>query len=164
MNDFDELVRVHWREVHAMLTVITRNAATAEDLAQEVFLLAHRKQVTSGPGFRAWLRQTARYLALNELRRQRPVPVAPADLPELSDAHDTPTFDDELAALRLCVAGLEAGDRELVAARYEEGESLEEFAVRVGQSVGYVKQRLFRLRKRLAECVRRRLGGRDAQR
>ena len=55
-----------------------------------------------------------------------------------------------------------AGDRQLLAARYERGELLAAVAGRCQQSVGYLKQRLFRLRRRLAKCVRHQLAGSEA--
>jgi RNA polymerase sigma-70 factor (ECF subfamily) len=158
----EELVRTHWRELVSMLTVITRNPATAEDLAQEVFLVAHRKELRPGPGVRAWLRRTARFLALNELRRKRPLAVDPASLSQWAgDAADedaaSPGFEDRLAALRHCLAELAPADRELLAERYRRQTPLAQVSDRLGQSVGYLKQRLFRLRRRLARCIALRL-------
>jgi RNA polymerase sigma-70 factor (ECF subfamily) len=164
----EALVRAHSREVYGLLFAITRNAATAEELTQEVFLLAFRKGLCCGTGMRAWLREVARNLAMNELRRKRPERA-------LADVHNSEAgargvdalaakgnpgetaFDEDLAALRKCLAELGEADRNLLAARYERGEPLEKLAAELTQSVGYLKQRLFRLRKRLGECVQRRL-------
>ncbi|MCY3024304.1 MAG: sigma-70 family RNA polymerase sigma factor [Planctomycetota bacterium] len=162
----ETLVRAHSGEVYGVLLAITRNAATAEELTQDVFLLAFRKGLSSGPGMRAWLREVARRLAMNELRRKRPELAACADAlpaPSAGGPADA-SFDEELAALRQCLAELPGPDRTLLAARYERGEPLEKVAADVAQSVGYLKQRLFRLRRRLAECVQRRMGGKEATR
>ena len=135
--------------------------ALAEELTQEVFLVALKKQMRPGPGMRLWLRVVARKLALNELRRKRPEPM---DFQTLEFAGTTQeaaarvSFDEELAALRKCLAELPETDRTLLASRYERQECLEVVAGKLVQSVGYLKQRLFRLRKRLAGCVRHRLG------
>ena len=159
-----ELVRAHWREVYAMLVTLVRHAATAEDLAQEVFLVAYRKQMRPGPGVRLWLREVARRLTMNELRRKRPARMTPDELQDVLeslpsvDSADTPlAFDEELVALRLCLAELPESDRALLAARYEHDEPLDNVATRTGQSVGYLKQRLYRLRHQLAKCIRRRV-------
>jgi DNA-directed RNA polymerase specialized sigma24 family protein len=48
-------------------------------------------------------------------------------------------------------------DRKVLAARYEREEPLESIARQEKQTMGYIKQRLFRLRRRLARCVRSRL-------
>jgi RNA polymerase sigma-70 factor (ECF subfamily) len=161
-DDLTKLVRAHWREVYALLVAITRHPAMAEDLAQEVFLVAHRKQIRVGNGARLWLREVARRLAMNELRRKRPAPTAPEELERLIDsdaAHADEAVSDEfgerLAALRACLEDIPVPDRAILAARYENGIPLARIATDNQQSVGYIKQRLFRLRRRLAECVQR---------
>ncbi len=166
-DDVDAMVRAHWREVFGQLAAITGNAATAEDLAQEVFLLAFRKGLRPGVGARTWFRKTARFIALNERRRRRPLPMEPADIERLCDAAVAPggaaepDFAAELAALRQCLADLKEADRRLLAARYERRDPLERIAGAEGQTVGYLKQRLFRLRLRLRACVKKRLGAGD---
>ena len=163
-GDLDEMVRAHWRELYSMLVTLTRNAATAEDLTQEVFMVAYRKGMLPGPGLRLWLREVARRLTMNELRRKRPEPLGPDELERVLDASAAierglvaPDFEEQLAALRACLAGLPEGDRALLAARYEHDHPLAKVAVQTQQTVGYLKQRLFRLRRRLAACIRQRL-------
>ena len=163
-DDLTQMVRAHWREVYALLVAITRQPAMAEDLAQEVFLVAHRKQMRAGNGIRFWLREVARRLAMNELRRKRPQATAPEEMTRLADTQAEPAhgaandeFHEQLAALRQCLEEVPAPDREVLAARYEHSTPLSRIASDAGQSVGYITQRLFRLRRRLAECIRRRL-------
>jgi RNA polymerase sigma-70 factor (ECF subfamily) len=80
-----------------------------------------------------------------------------ADRTAEEPAGPTPAFEDELAALKRCLAELKENDRSLLAEKYGNGAALEELARTERQSVGYLKQRLFRLRRRLGECVRRRV-------
>ncbi len=167
-HELESLVSAHGKEVYGLLLAITGNRATAEELAQEVFLVALRKGMRAGRGMRLWLREVARRLALNELRRKRPAALgAEAELAALATAPAETgaapaDFNEELAALRRCLAELGGDDRDLLARRYEAVEPLASIAVRCGQSAGYIKQRLFRLRKRLAGCIRRRLTGSGA--
>ena len=113
---------------------------------------------------RPWLREVARKLAMNEMRRKRPVALSPHDIEgvvrENGDAGGVAgaAFGEEVAALRACLNGLPAADRAVLAARYEKNRPLAAIAAEVEQTVGYIKQRFFRLRKRLAECIKRRLG------
>ena len=79
-ENIDALVNAHYREVHGLLCAITRNHATADELAQEVFIVAMKRGVAPGDGMRLWLRETARRLAMNELRRKRPKSLEPDDL------------------------------------------------------------------------------------
>ena len=162
------LVREHWQEVHSLLTAITRNTTIAEDLSQEVFLLAWRKNIQPGPGMRTWLRKVAKYLALNAMRKRRPLALDPAEVDRMvgpeAPADEAP-FSDRLTALRSCLGELPEADSALLGAKYEHDESLATIAKTADQSVGYLKQRLFRLRRRLAECIKQRMiavGNNDA--
>jgi len=107
---------------------------------------------------RLWLREVARRMAMNELRRKRPEAMNLSEA-QLATGGEPPRagFEEELAALRRCLAELVEADRALLAARYERQAPLEIVAGELAQSIGYLKQRLYRLRKRLAECVRRRM-------
>ena len=163
----EKLIVAHEREVYGLLVSSTRNRMLAEDLTQEVFLLAHRKGVTPGPGMRTWLREVARRLSFNELRRRRPAMLGPEQLAAAADgvavsaakeAEDA-TFEDELAALRKCLEPLSHQDRALLEGRYGTQRALKDLASALGSSEGYMKKRLFILRGRLARCIRRRIDG-----
>ncbi len=163
-HELEQLVHAHSREVYGLLLAITRNSSTAEELTQEVFIVAMKQKKTGGEAIRPWLRGVARFLALNELRRKRPHSAGDESAlnllcqQPLSSKEDRSDFDEEVSALQTCLKTLKDDDRLLLARRYEKSIPLESIAQKCGQSSGYIKQRLFRLRKRLAECIRRRLG------
>jgi RNA polymerase sigma-70 factor (ECF subfamily) len=140
--------------------VITRNHAVAEDLTQEVFIVALRKGMEPGPATRLWLREVARRLAMNELRRKRHEALPEFDLAQPDPTAGVPTFETEVVALRQCLEQLPANDRHILNQRYEGNVPLAELSSEVGQSVGYLKQRFFRLRRALAQCIKRRLAQR----
>ena len=99
---------------------------------------------------------------MNDLRRKRPVPMTAEDIdraaaPAPLGVEAEPRFEDEAAALRRCLAELEDADRQVLAARYERSRPLANIAGETGQTVGYLKQRLMRLRRRLAVCIRKRM-------
>ncbi len=164
-TSIEDLSARHWRELRGMLLAITRNATLAEDLTQEVFVVALRKGMEPGPDTRLWLREVAWRLAIAELRRKRPKAVADfeqfiesIDPPETNPAPaESAEFNEEVSALRACIKGLPEGLREIVALKYEKEHALAKLATHTGKTVGYLKQVLFRLRKRLADCIRRRL-------
>ncbi len=166
-DNLEALVAAHGKEVYGLLLAITRNPSTAEELTQEVFVVALKKGVKPGKGMRLWLREVARRLAMNELRRKRPAVLGSevdlTALPGAAAAAPSESFEEELAALRRCLGELGDGDRGVIADRYEKSEPLASIAARCGQTEGYMKQRLFRLRKRLADCVQKRLGGEVAR-
>lgn len=162
-EQIEALVSAHYREVHGLLWALTRNQATADELAQEVFIVAMRRVAVPGDGMRLWLRETARRLAMNELRRKRPKPLEPEDLNALpamsvqSEGSESESFDDELSALRACMTELPEADRTLLTERYHSGASIADMAKRSGLSPEYVKLKLFRLRKMLGERIKRKV-------
>ncbi|HLX61666.1 MAG TPA: sigma-70 family RNA polymerase sigma factor [Planctomycetota bacterium] len=162
-GNLEALIGEHYREVHGLLWALTRNQATADELAQEVFIVALKKGMAPGDGMRLWLRETARRLAMNELRRKRPKALDTEDLAVLpgmavsDEAGKTESFDDELSALRACLSELPEPDRKLLSERYNGGASIAELAQKTGMSVEYVKLKLFRLRKTLGERIRRKV-------
>ncbi len=170
-GNIEALVGAHYREVHGLLWALTRNQATADELTQDVFIVAMKKDSVSGvsgmgmvpgDGMRLWLRETARRLAFNEMRRKRPAPLEPQDLNALpgmsvhAGAQDSEDFDDEVAALRQCMSELPEADRKLLSERYS-GASIADLAKSSGLSVDYVKLKLFRLRKALGERIRKKV-------
>jgi RNA polymerase sigma-70 factor (ECF subfamily) len=161
-SGIEELSACHWRELNGMLLAITRNATLADDLTQEVFVVALRKGMRPGPETRLWLREVARRLAIAELRRRRPKTVENFEQfiesiePSKTDVPET-EFSEEVGALRACIQELPEKQREIIVLKYEKGATLADLSDRTGKTVGYLKQVLFRLRKRLADCVRRRL-------
>lgn len=162
------LIGVHYQEIRGLLWAITHNEATADELAQETFIVALKRgaiQNMTGDGMRLWLRETARRLALNEMRRKRPLALEPEMLGAVStDDSDGPagegegsTYSDELSALRECMADLPEADRTLLAERYEHGTPVAEIAKKMKLSPDYVKLKLFRLRKALGERIKRKV-------
>jgi len=162
-ENIEALVNAHYREVHGLLCALTRNQATADELAQEVFIVAMKRGIIPGDGMRLWLRETARRLAMNELRRKRPKALDSEDLnalPGMSVQNETcesDEFEDELTALRTCMKDLPEADRQLLAERYDAGASIADIAKRLGMSPEYVKLKLFRLRKVLGDRIRRKV-------
>ncbi len=75
MEAFAVLVGRHTEHVYLTAYRITKDAARAEDVTQETFLLLAQRlpQLLPGP-LRGWLTRVATNLALNEVRRKTPVP------------------------------------------------------------------------------------------
>jgi len=74
LGDEDALRALHHRYAALVFTVAARfvDAATAEEVAQDVFVTLWKKHETFDPArgaFKSWLVQIARRRALNELRR-----------------------------------------------------------------------------------------------
>lgn len=65
--------------------------------------------------------------------------------------------DGALQALELCLQKLPVHQRELVARRYVQGESVNDIAVRQGRTANTISALLYRIRGILADCVDRTL-------
>ncbi|HWB05495.1 MAG TPA: sigma-70 family RNA polymerase sigma factor [Verrucomicrobiales bacterium] len=68
---------------------------------------------------------------------------------------------DEHAALTQCLNSLPEASAALIRARYFKHEGIDALAASTGQTAAAVYQNLCRLRRRLADCVRQRLRGKN---
>jgi RNA polymerase sigma-70 factor, ECF subfamily len=141
---------------------VLRNAADAEEVAQEALLRAYQKfdRLKDVTRFRAWLVRISFRLALDRWRsaKRREQRETEWAMPERRPA---PPSTEEIAAYRAFQARLEKALEELpekfrlvLLLAAIEGYSLEEVAGMIAVPVGTVKSRLFHARKALAEKLR----------
>jgi RNA polymerase sigma-70 factor (ECF subfamily) len=133
----------------------------AEDLVQETMLTAYRRrdEFRSGSELGVWLRGILLRHSLNERRRRRPLPCAEAIVEgAFSQEPAVATDSPRLRALRACIEALQPRQRALVTMRYEEGLTPDAMAQRTGAKQSTLRAQLVRVRRRLLECVSRRLG------
>ncbi|MCO8120850.1 sigma-70 family RNA polymerase sigma factor [Stieleria sp. TO1_6] len=139
------------------------NHCDAEDVFQRCSLLAWDKfdQYDRERPFFPWASGIAYYEVRNFVRlAARDRLQFDADLIETiatarSQQLQRETGRDE--ALQACLLGLRAKDRELIDAFYQQGYACDEIAKSIGRSIQTIFNRLSLLRRRLAECVDRRL-------
>ncbi len=168
----DQLVRVLMAERNKLLAYawsITGDFTTAEDVVQEVALLAMAKgrEVADEPRLRVWLRRSARFKALEALRQKKrtPPPLSEEVLEKL-EAHWEPYGPGETAEatiaelLRACYRELTANQRRLLALRYVKGLHSREIAVQLDMKVETVYRALTRAHRNLADCVQGQLAAR----
>ena len=158
------LVERYQRPIYSLLLRMVRDAALAEDLAQEVFVKAiralhtfdRRRQLSS------WLFKIAHNTAIDHLRRNEP-PTVPLESPDperpgpldliASSTQETPesraSRRDLAAAIVGAVEALRPEYREVVVLRFEQGLAYEEIAEVTGLPLGTVKTHIFRARKLL---------------
>lgn len=148
----------------AYIQVILPDAHAAEDVLQDALLLAMRTTFRDIDHARAWIRVTARNLALNEgRRRQRRAGALPADvLDDLEPLWDEqvqgPAMTERMAALRACCAQLPARARQLLQLRFERNLDGAGIGAAIGRPLNTVYVSLSRIYRRLAACIGRRLG------
>jgi RNA polymerase sigma-70 factor (ECF subfamily) len=123
----------------------------AEELAQEVFLVAWRRR-TDVPGYALpWLYGVARRLLANHWRAQRAAPLAvPFTEAAAADRHDGVT---QLLDVRSALSGLSEDDQEILRLVGWEQLSLAEAAHVLGCGTTAAKVRLHRARRRLRDAL-----------
>lgn len=168
LDAFGLLVEEHQGAIRAFVTARINDPFEAQDLAQEVFLVAYRKlnDIDAERPIRPWLCAIAANLVRNHRRKRRATPVGGsaeavldvlnAEVESLDPAwSNTPVFE----ALDLCLAKLEGGARDLVRLRYEEGLGIAEIRRSTGGKHSAITMKLHRLREQLRHCIENRLGG-----
>lgn len=156
--DFAELVRQHQGTVFSIALHYLRDRATAEEVAQEVFLGLHRNldRIESPSHAAAWLRKVAVQRSIDEGRRRSRRPqVALEDVAEPA-AVVKPGDPMLTELLRKLVATLPEAPRMAMVLRYQEDLEPAEIAAALAMPVATVKSHLQRslavLRRKLAGC------------
>ena len=173
-DEFEAVVIAHQAEIYRYLRYLGALPATAEDIAQDTFLvLLRRAEPLDGlnaASRAAWFRGIARNLFLQSCRKAKrgETTVDPA---HLEDAEATWQSEflrggdgfDYLEALRQCLKALPDRERRAVALRYHERASRKQMADLLNLSEDGIKSLLRRVRAALAECVSKRLAVEDAR-
>lgn len=160
---FRVLVESHQGVAFRAAYLVVRDAAQAEDIAQEAFVRAFQSlgRFREGEPFRPWVLRIVTNLALNEVRarnrrrglldrvvrlRQEPVP-QPERIAEEGE---------EQAMVWAALNELREEDRVVIYLRYFLELPEREIALAIGQAPGTVKSRLSRASGRLREVIERR--------
>jgi len=155
---FSELVRRHQSTVRACLRKLTAgNAALADDLAQETFLLAYRnlKSFRQESKFSTWLYRIAYNAFLADARKMKESALPDeADLDALASEGESEARPVARAAslkidLERAMATLSDAERAAIIQCYHNDLSHEEAAVVLGCPVGTVKTHVLRAKQKL---------------
>ncbi len=153
---FGELVGRFQGAVFAMALARVRNAAEAQELAQEVFVHAMRKlpQLRDPRCFAGWLRRITARMAINRLTRRGPVRGTEPELLEAVESDgvgplETMVRAEQRAELLAALRRLKPLDRAALEAFYLRGESLKQMSRAFDAPVGTIKRRLHVARARL---------------
>ena len=150
--DVAQLVAEHHRAVHAYAFRLSGSIPDAEDLTQQVFLVAQQKlgQLRKEGSARSWLFAILRNCFLKNRQRRRPVPAAslqlnintvPAEIPEEEDI--------DLERLQQAINQLPDGFRLVLVMFYFEERSYREIAEGLDLPIGTVMSRLARAKQHL---------------
>lgn len=149
---FEELVRRHQCSIRDLLRSLCRNAALAEDLAQETFFSCwkHIGSLRAPEAFSGWLRKLAVNSWRHQLRRG-------SVFGKLADAKETDLVSAPTPAehmdLNWALAALAPNVRLCVVLSYQEGMSHGEIAAITELPLGTVKSHIARGSARLRELL-----------
>ena len=166
---FDSVFRAHYAQLVRMAQSVVREAALAEEIAQEVMLelWRRRESLQVEQTFRAYLIRSTRNRALNHIRHQRIVAREAASA--AADPRTSPSAEEEVLgvelerAVRDAINGLPENCREVFQLSREQGLKYVEIAATLEISVKTVEKRmgqaLAELRERLAPWLSSGTGG-----
>ena len=170
---FERLVVRFQKKVFHLALSMSHNEATAQDLAQDVFLRVWKAlPVYDGrASLSTWIYTISRNVCLNELQRAARKNTVPLDAPELVRTVETLTALDSAEAsvgasqdIEAVLARLAVKYQQVLRLFYLEQKSYEETAALLGLPMGTVKTFLFRARKELARlATERECGGTSTQ-
>ncbi len=167
-HSFEILVTEYRDMVYTYCFGILEDAHLAEDIAQEVFLVAQRRIENFQPGasFGAWLRGIAR----NEIRETRRAAarrhvVVDSDLvagmeevyARLDEKSLGDSWTERLELVRKCIAALPGSMRQAMEDIYAAELDLAAAAARVGASTDTFQRNLSRAREKVRACVEAKL-------
>jgi RNA polymerase sigma-70 factor, ECF subfamily len=143
--DFSRLVRKHQSMVFSLAYHMLRNAAGAEEVAQEVFLRLYQDlpRIGTDQHLVHWLRRTTAHRCLDILRR--PVNRPHLDVAEVEISAEPRLVDPFVdRRLRRLVAELSPTARAVIVLRYQEDLEPREIATLLDLPLATVKSRLQR--------------------
>ena len=164
VDAFNRLVARHQDTVYGFTVSLTRQPAIADDVTQETFIAAFRSiGKMRGDNLRAWLLRIARnkaydYFRRQNRRREESVDEETAGFREKL-VSDSPSPADvamnaELRdAIEHCIGALSNEHREVIVLIDVQGSAYDDAAAICDISVGTVKSRLNRARRRVRDCL-----------
>lgn len=167
LDDYELVVRAFQGRLRGMVANSCPPGLDPDEIAHLAFVEAFRKIDGYQPHTRffAWLCTIARLILLSELRKVRREARSRENYLELvvgnameAELETGSELDEErVRALRGCLQALPDHLREAVQLRYDRDATIENISRRLGKSAGAVKVQLFDTRKKLRDCVTRKL-------
>ncbi len=156
LDAFEALFRQYQGDVYRWIVRVVRDPGAAEDLTVETFWRVHRAhaQFRADENFGGWLRRIATNVALDHLRRARPLVALLEDVPA-EEKTDSVVQQEVRAKILRAFAELPPRLRIVAQLGLIDDEPYKEIAESLGISLAAVKLRMFRgtrlLRKKLGQ-------------
>ncbi len=156
-EEFSYFLDTYGQQVFALIVRMVSSPEYAEELTQDTFLKAYRNlgSFAGGSRFSTWIYRIAYNTALSALRKKKEEVLVIDDKQweRVSETEIDEALDDDsesrVAQLRTALEKLPPEERAIIALFYEEEKSIDEIAHILNQSVGNVKVKLHRIRKKL---------------
>jgi RNA polymerase sigma-70 factor (ECF subfamily) len=150
--------------LRGFIASVMARPADRDDMLQEVALRLWQlfERYDAARPFTAWALGVAARRMKEESRKaqRRPLLMDAATIEHLATAFEqlaTEAATEEHLALEQCLHALPEASGSLIRARYFQHQSIDALSASTGQSTAAVYQTLCRLRRRLADCIRKRL-------
>ena len=156
---FADLVRRHLTWVYGLVRRRLRDSHLADDVAQAVFILLHRKspQFTTDRAMMSWLYKTACYAsdsaARGERRRQHRETKVAMEHPEAAQNSETPEWLELAPLLDELIGLLPRADREAILLRYYRDLSFPQVAEQIGSTPDAARKRVERAVEKLRQLA-----------
>jgi len=156
LGAFETLFRQHQAQVYGWIIRLVRDADAAEDLTLETFWRIYRvrERFDAERSFEAWARRIATNLAIDHLKRVRPMESLPADCARAEEV-DRDMQEHVRRQTERVFRQLPAGYQAVATLALVEEQSYEEISQALGISVGAVKSRVFRAVRLLRKQLKR---------
>lgn len=166
---FDRIVLAYQARLRGYVARFVPSGQDAYDVVQDVFLAAYRDLPNADPEkpLGPWLWSICRHRLGDFLRRHyhrrhamESLGLVDEALARLAAEPDEPEDlpDPRLAALKGCMERLKDRHRQILTLRYHHGLPLKTLAEKLEQTSAGLAMLLMRLRAKLDDCVRKRLG------
>jgi RNA polymerase sigma-70 factor (ECF subfamily) len=163
-SQFEMLVVEHHVQLRAFVRSLAVKPDWVDDVAQEAFLTAYRKwdSYDESQDFGKWIRGIAANIVRNEIRKDaRHQRLLHTELAKMllnrCSGSKEPPETMTVEAIRECLGKLAPKSREVVEARYRDGETAPELANRLNLTAANVRQMLVRIRHQIKQCVELRM-------
>ncbi|MBT8045178.1 MAG: sigma-70 family RNA polymerase sigma factor, partial [Verrucomicrobiae bacterium] len=149
----------HQDDLRAFIHSLLPNNPIAEDILQNTNLVLweKRNRFKEGSNFHAWAFKIARIQVQHQYdraKRETRLVFSESLVDHIADAAvKNKPRERTLAILEGCMEKLSDQQRQIVNARYTQGESLEQHAEKTGATAGSLRISLFRIRAILRKCV-----------
>lgn len=145
-------------QLYAFIASLLAGASDAADVLQETNKALWQKAAEYDPTrpFLPWAFSFARMQVMAHRKRLSRDRLVFDDelIGQLADVFERNEGGErQLQALETCLQKLPSGQREVLAAKYERGEAVNDIAAREGKAANAVSALLYRVRAALAECI-----------